>query len=403
MTSKERVTAAMNRQPVDRIPIFMWFHPGTMRMLAGLLEIPASEVGGVMGNDVCQRWVAHNHAMEGIVHDHDGEGHTDYWGVAWERVDGFNQITHYPLRGASDAEIDAYPFPHDKIPDLLSNMDAIGCQKSEVGCQKSEVRGQKSEVRGQKSEVRGQKSEVKRTSDFSSDLFVGCDVSPCAFEFWGRLFGMEDAMYQVADAAPEFLRFVKRSTDFMVELSEGACQRYALDWFWTGDDVGGQRGMMMGPEMWRDLVKPELARVFDVGRRHGLPIAYHSCGGIRPIIPDLIEMGLDVLNPIQCDCPGMDAAELKKDFGKHLTFMGGVDTIGLLPNASADDVRKATRTLIDCMTADGGGYILAASHTVAPETPPDNIFAMYHEAGMTREAIFDAAADLRKKLEHFKK
>ncbi|MCL2104094.1 MAG: hypothetical protein FWH21_03435 [Kiritimatiellaeota bacterium] len=359
MTSKERVNAAIKRQPVDRVPIFMWFHPGTTRLLADLLEIPASEVGGVMGNDVCQRWVAHNHAMEGIVHDHDGEGHTDFWGVEWERVDGFNQTTRYPLRGAVPSEIDAYQFPHDKIPTLLSNMDAL-------------------------------------TPDASH--FIGCDVSPCAFEFWGRLFGMEDAMYQVADASPEFLRFVRRSTDFIVELSEGACQRYALDWFWTGDDVGGQRGMMMGPEMWRDLIRPELARVFDVGRRHGLPIAYHSCGGIRPIIPDLIEMGLDVLNPIQCDCPGMDAAELKKDFGKHLTFMGGVDTIGLLPNASADEVRKATRALIDCMTADGGGYILAASHTVAPETPPDNIFAMYHEAGMTREAIFDAAADLREKV-----
>ena len=359
MTSKERVKAALERRPVDRLPIFMWFHPGTTQLLAELLEIPAGEVGGVMGNDVCQRWVAHNHAMEGIVHAHDGEGHTDYWGVKWERVDGFNQIRRYPLQGASPAEVDAYPFPYDKIPDLLSNMDAL--------------------------------------APFAENYFIGCDVSPCVFEFWGRLFGMEDAMYQLADGTPEFLRFVRRSTDFMVELSEQACQRYPMDWFWTGDDVGGQRGMMMSPDMWRGLIKPELARVYDVGKKYGYPIAYHSCGGIRPIIPDLIEMGLNVLNPIQCDCPGMDALELKKEYGQHLTFMGGVDTIELLPNGSVDDVRRATRRLIDNMTEGGGGYILAASHTVAPETPLDNIFAMYNEAGITREAIFDAAADVRKR------
>ena len=369
----------MRREPVDRIPIFMWFHPQTTRLLAELLEIPASEVAGVMGNDVCQRWVAHNHAMEGIVHERDGEGHTDFWGVAWERVDGFNQITRYPLRGASAAEIEGDRFPHDRIGELLGNMEGIGVQGSRAVESSREL-----------------SNAVECCRAFTPSPFIGCDVSPCAFEFWGRLFGMEDAMLQIAAPSPEFLRFVRRSTAFMVELSERACRQYALDWFWTGDDVGGQRGMMMSPEMWREMIKPELAQVFDVGRKYGLPIAYHSCGGIRPIIPDLIEMGLDVLNPIQCDCPGMDAAELKKDFGKHLTFMGGVDTIGLLPNGSADDVRRATCALIDCMTSDGGGYILAASHTVAPETPMDNIFAMYHEAGMTREAIFDAAADVRR-------
>ena len=141
--------------------------------------------------------------------------------------------------------------------------------------------------------------------------------------------------------------------------------------------------------------QPHLQRAFDVGRSRGIAVAYHCCGALSPIIPDLIEMGLDVLNPIQCNCPGMEALRLKRDFGSELAFMGGVDTQSLLPSGTAHEVRAATRALIDGMTADGGGYILAASHTIPPETPLDNIFAMYEEAGITREQAFDRAADIR--------
>jgi uroporphyrinogen decarboxylase len=154
----------------------------------------------------------------------------------------------------------------------------------------------------------------------------------------------------------------------------------------------------MSPAIWRDTVKPLLKENADVGRRHGLWVAFHSCGAIRPILGDLIEIGVQVLNPVQCNCPGMDALELKKEFGQDLTFMGGVDTQGVLPHGSADEVRQATARLLEGMTADGGGYILAASHTVPPETPDENIFAMYDEAGITRQEIFDKAAQIRRSL-----
>ena len=104
------------------------------------------------------------------------------------------------------------------------------------------------------------------------------------------------------------------------------------------------------------------------------------------------------MNPVQCNCPGMDPLELKKEFGGDLAFMGGVDTQGVLPNGTADEVRKATADLLEGMTTGGGGYILAASHTVPPETPDDNIFAMYDVAGVTKEEIFDRAGQIRKSL-----
>jgi uroporphyrinogen decarboxylase len=187
----------------------------------------------------------------------------------------------------------------------------------------------------------------------------------------------------------------RRCADFAIDIGTAACDRFPLDWFWTGDDVAGQRSLMISPKSWRALVKPELQRVIEVGKSRGLPVAYHCCGALRPIIPDLIEIGVNILNPVQSNCPGMDAFELKREFGRELAFMGGVDTQELLPNASAPEVRRTTEELIGGMTADGGGYILAASHTVSPETPDANIFAMYEVAGIGRAEIFDRAASIR--------
>jgi uroporphyrinogen decarboxylase len=197
---------------------------------------------------------------------------------------------------------------------------------------------------------------------------------------------------------PELARtMLNRCADFSILLAEEACRRYPLDWLWTGDDVAGQQCMMLSPRAWRSLIKPALARVFAVGKSHGLPVAYHCCGALRPIIGDLIEIGMDLLNPVQCNCPGMDPLDLKREFGDRLAFMGGVDTQDLLPNGSVKEVRAATARLLKGMTAGGGGYILAASHTIPPETPTENIFAMYDEAGISPEEIYDRAAGIRQR------
>jgi len=356
MTPRERVHAALARQPVDRVPIFMWFHPDAARRLAGLLEIPAGRLSEAMGDDVRQTWVGNNHAMEGIVHEREGDSHVDDWGVDWVRVGPFNQIRTSPLQDASPERIRAYRFPHHRIDALLRNMEPVVA--------------------------------------FADRYFVGCDVSPCLFEMVCRLRGMEHAALDLAADVAQARSLLERAADFCLAVSRAACQRFPLDWFWTGDDVGGQQAMIMSPQRWRELIRPHLERIFFVGKEFGLWVAYHSCGAIRPIIPDLIEIGLDVLNPVQCNCPGMDPIQLKREFGAHLSFMGGVDTQDLLPNGTADDVRRETEHLLEIMT-DGGGYILAASHAIPPETPVENIFSMYAAAGVSREEIADRAASIR--------
>ena len=349
--------AGLRKEPVDRVPIFMWFHPHTTRILAELLQIPRGSLGEVMGDDVRMTWVNNNHAMEGIVHEHDGDRHTDEWGITWEKEGAFNQIVRSPLAGADPGSWKDYAFPERQVGDLLDLMEPVAAQ--------------------------------------SPSSFLGCDVSPCVFEMYNRIRGMEDAILDLALRPDEAERMMGRCADFAVQLSRGALKRYPLDWLWTGDDVASQRAMLMSPECWRDLVKPHLARVAAEGRQAGVWVAYHCCGAIRPIVDDLIDIGIDVLNPIQYGCPGMDATSLKGEFGSRLSFMGGVDTQGMLPISSAREVEEETHRLIETMTCDGGGFILAASHTVPPETPVENIFAMYRAAGLSREEILDNAATIR--------
>ena len=360
MNSKQRVHAALRREPVDRLPVFMWFHPQTAQRLAGLLEIPASCLAEAVGDDVRQTWVNNNYAMEGIVHENEGESHVDLWGVQWTKQYGFNQITGFPLAAASRDEVLRYQFPLDHLEELMRLMLPVMAN--------------------------------------AKDYFIGCDVSPCVYEMYWRLRGIEMALLDMVEA-PDFANeMLKRCADFSLELSRAALERYDLDWLWTGDDVSSQFSMLMSPATWRALIKPHLARITAAGKAKGLWVAYHCCGALRPIIPDLIEIGVDVLNPVQCNCPGMDPLELKAEFGKQMAFMGGVDTQGLLPTGSVDEVRRASARLIEGMTRDGGGYILAASHTIPPETPDENIFAMYQEAGISREEIFDRAAQIRRSL-----
>lgn len=361
MNSKERVKAALARKSLDRVPIFMWFHPNTAERMSRLLEIPVQFIGEAMGNDIQQTWVNNNFAMEGITHERDGETHVDFWGIKWVKKYLFNQIENFPLINAVPEEVLLYQFPYEHLDELLSQMS--------------------------------------RVVPFANDTFIGCDVSPCAFEMYWRLRGMENAMLDMVLLPDLAATMLERCADFSIALARRASADFPLDWLWTGDDVASQQAMMMSPKTWRQLIKPQLKRVFEIGKQKGLWVAYHCCGALRPIIPDLIEIGLNVLNPVQGNCPGMNPLELKNEFGKSLAFMGGMDTQDLLPNGTVQQVRRETARLLEGMTADGGGYILAASHTIPSETPDENIFAMYAEAGISRVEIFDHAAQIRKLIQ----
>ena len=293
MNSKERVYAALQRKPVDRVPIFMWFHPLTARRLGKLLEIPYQYVPAAMGDDIRQTWVNNNHAMEGITHENEGQSHVDLWGIKWVKIGEFNQIARYPLINASKEQVLEYEFPYDHVDELVGLMEPI--------------------------------------AQLGHKYFVGCDVSPCVFEMYWRLRGMENTLTEIAMAPDLAGEMFKRCGDFAVKLAEAACERFELDWLWTGDDVCSQHAMLMSPQSWRDMIKPHLKRVIDVGKSRGLWGAYHCCGSVEAIIEDLIEIGVDVLNPIQNTGPAMEPSVLIKMGGSPISTVTKCKLTKLLP------------------------------------------------------------------------
>lgn len=159
------------------------------------------------------------------------------------------------------------------------------------------------------------------------------------------------------------------------------CMEHAkggIDAVFCGDDFGSQRGMLMSPKMWRTFIKPRFKELIEKVHEYGLKYCHHSCGGIRPIIPDLIEIGVDVLNPIQPRATGMNPDDLGREFGRDIIFYGGIDEQETLPNGSVETVRNEVRQRILSL-GQSNGYIVAPSHDFQPDTPVENVLAVYSE------------------------
>ena len=174
---------------------------------------------------------------------------------------------------------------------------------------------------------------------------------------------------------------VSRMFDFMLEYN---CHLLAaadkpLQIFTIGDDYGTQKGLYVSPELFRKFFLPGLRQEFRLGKALGLKVFLHSCGSIREIIPDLIEAGLDVLDPIQVGAAGMDPEELKREFGRDLCFSGAVDVQETMCHGTPDQVREEVKARLEVL-APGGGYILTTSHIMPAETPLENIPALFEAA-----------------------
>ncbi len=156
-----------------------------------------------------------------------------------------------------------------------------------------------------------------------------------------------------------------------------------IDIFMMGDDIGVQSGPMISLDMWRKYFKKAFKTYIDIAHQYKIPVMYHSCGDVKQFIPDFIECGLDILQSLQPKATNMDIKKLKQEFGKDITFQGGMDIQHVLPLGKPDDVKAMAKYALDS-AKKGGGYIICTAHNIQVDTPIENVVALfeaYHEYG----------------------
>jgi uroporphyrinogen decarboxylase len=203
------------------------------------------------------------------------------------------------------------------------------------------------------------------------------------FEQPARTMGLENFLMALV-AEPAFAdRLMGEITDIYIE----SCNNYLdklgkyLHVFTFWDDVAGQNGWLIKPDTFRKMIKPKQRRLVEaIKKKTDAKLFYHSCGATRDLIPDLIDLGFDILNPVQVSAKGMDTKRLKQDFGRDITFWGGgVDTQRVLPFGTPQEVADEVKRRIDDL-APGGGFVFAAVHNVQAFVPPENVVAVFDTA-----------------------
>ena len=210
-----------------------------------------------------------------------------------------------------------------------------------------------------------------------TDAYVLVEIWTSDFEKAYNARGIQNFLADMA-GEPEF---AQKLLDFITQKNLEKLEKIVatpdIDGILLGNDWGSQRDMLMSPETWRTLLAPGAKKEYDMIRGAGLDVWVHSCGNIRQIIPDLVEMGVSVLNPVQPEC--MDIFELKDTFGGRLTLWGGISTQQTLPFGTTEDVADETRRVTEYMSRDGG-YLIAAAQGVQSDVPFENLCCLVDTA-----------------------
>lgn len=205
---------------------------------------------------------------------------------------------------------------------------------------------------------------------------VGASYEP--FYLYSRLRGMDRALEDLAenpeivDAAMERIHLIHE--DIIRRALDEASG--LIDFVYVAEDLGTQQSLLMSPKTFRRFIKPRLERMVRLAHSYGVRAFHHDDGAIRPLIGDLIEIGIDVLNPVQWRCRGMEREGLARDFGRDLVFHGGIDNQHTMPFGTPEEVRRQVRENIEIFAA-GKGYIVSPCHNLQANTPTENILALY--------------------------
>jgi len=230
--------------------------------------------------------------------------------------------------------------------------------------------------------LEGLKEKAKKMKNEGKYCLVGDMIDTGIFEPCWYLRGFENYLMDLV-IDPDF------ATTLMEGMYHYQLQRYSLflqevgeflDIIFVGDDLATADNIIMSPQTYQNLIKPFHKEYFKNLKKlaPNAKLLYHSCGSIFNFIPDLVEVGIDILNPVQVSAQGMDTAVLKEKFGKEISFWGAIDTTHVLPNGTTEDVKKEVQKRVQDLGPEG--YILAAVHDIQPDVSPENIMTMYTEA-----------------------
>lgn len=213
---------------------------------------------------------------------------------------------------------------------------------------------------------------------FASILSLGWQPVFCTLL---DLFGMEQAMVLMHTAPAVIEAAITHVEGFLLAEMRRALESCAplVQFYWCGDDFSTQRGLMVSPGTWRRFLKPVYAKMFSLVKSFGLRVWFHSCGTFRAVLPDLVDMGMDVWETVQVHLEGNDPHELKREFGKQITFFGAISCQHTLPFGTPEEVRAEVRERVKVL-GRGGGYICGPDHSIQKNMPPQNLAALWDEA-----------------------
>jgi len=333
MSPRERCLLALKGQKTDRLPTEITFTPLAAEQAAAWLGVAVADLPHVLDN----------HGIDSFIHPMarvEGTTSFDLWGIGWDNTvkDGF-RINVYPLGDL--ASLRGYRFPDADDPRFYETIT----------------------------------NDIRQNSGHCA---IFADIGFTLWERYYVLRGFEQAMEDLV-VNPTLVEDV---LDQILDVQMGVSRNLIgleIDVGYTGDDFGSQRGLLFAPDAWRRFFKPRYEKLWGVFRAAGLPVCHHSCGDVRTIIDEMIEIGLDILCPVQTQA--MPPEELAEKWGDRLAFWGGISTQGVLPFGTPADVLAHIQ---QCKQTLGrhGGYLIGPSHDMTSDVPRENFFAMLEGMGI---------------------
>ena len=375
MTSRERILAAISHQEPDHVPFDLAGTTWTgitngayqnLRLYLGKsseephwsdvvqqIVIPSEEILETLEVDTRGLFplTSHNWSVYDKLIDK---------GYNWEYLDEWGFTHHFPKSNGFWFSLVKHPM-EKVLPDV------------------KEIEGYNWPVASNKERIKGLREIALRFREQGKIVML---KGLCAgvFEMHQRFRGMSNAMVDSYLYQKFSDSLIGRIADLKIEFWMMALAELAdvVDVIAEGDDYGTQESQLIDPEHFREYYKPHISRIISAMKQNApnAKVMFHSCGNVRPIIPDFIEIGIDILNPVHINATGMEPFLLKRDFGKDIVFWGGgVDTQRILPTGTVEEVKEDVKKNIDAL-APGGGFVFAAVHNIQSEVPPQNIITM---------------------------